>query len=428
MKSVKNGLLTSINNLSLEKCCIAVNVIGFLTILLTVLFAQKGITYDEPYHLATVDLLIKKWFSIDFLHGTDVSAPGPLYALIHYFFRPLTNLSTPGIRLVNVLFLFLIILTLRFILNLVGYSKTTSSAFSIMSAPIIWPISGMALTEIPAMFFAYLGLSFLLFVLYSSLQNKISKLFISFFGGVLFSFSILGRQTFLVVLPVIPILLFNRPYFSYAKRNLEYIITFITMSLIAPCIQFSIWGGLVPPAQSSISDGISIIHGVLYLSYSGVMMFIFSPNFFSQRKKVNIIIFIASLVINLALGIVEMTPGMSVAQRILPEGILLLYSRGLSSIILSCGMIFLASIIKNIFNNKDDSFFLFVCIAILFLSLSAVKITHLFSSRYVACAVPFILLASVKYSQWKEDKWRILRYFLGNLLGFLSLVSYFFFR
>jgi hypothetical protein len=425
MNSNKNTKSININNFPLEKISIAVNIVGLLSITLMVLFTQKTITYDEPFHLKTVELLIKEGFSIDFLRGTDVSAPGPLYAITHYVFLPLTSLTTPGIRLVNIILLLFIIVILKFSLDTVGYSKSLSFSVSIMSAPIIWPISGMALTEIPAMFFAYLGLMILFFALYSSNCKNTSKLFWSLLAGIFFGFSILGRQTFLVILPAIPLLLLRKPYFSFARNNLKYVVAFITISLIGPSIQFFIWGGLVPSSQARIAEGISITHGILYLSYSAVVMFIFCPTFFSLGKKVNMIIFVVSMTTNLATGLINITPGMSVAEKLLPEGLTLLYSRGLSSIILSFGIVLFASIINNILNNKNDSFFIFICVSILFMSLSSIKVTHLFSSRYVACAVPLILLGSVKYSQDIEDRWKVIRYSMGNLLGFLSLASYF---
>ena len=153
-------------------------------------------------------------------------------------------------------------------------------------------------------------------------------------------------------------------------------------------------------------------------------MLILSPKWFSLEWKFNIQIFLTTLLLNLIFGLVDIKPAMSLAQRFLSDGFQTIYSRGASSFILAIGIIFCISTIKNMWNNRNDHVFLFLCFSMLLLVLSSIKITHLFSSRYTATSVPFMLLVSAKYNQDQENYWKVPRVAFGNILGFLTLASY----
>ncbi|MDB9375961.1 glycosyltransferase family 39 protein [Nodularia sphaerocarpa] len=399
-----------------------INSIGFLLLIAKVILTKTPPTYDEPYHLKTVESLNNYGFSLQFLRGTDVSAPGPLYAIVHYLFQGITNLQVPGIRLVNIIFLFGIIVILILTFRQMKYQKLWFLSFGIMSVPIIWPISGMALTEIPSMFFACLSIFLLLVALDS--QSNFRSLLISSIAGVSFGFSILGRQTFLVMLLALPLLTVQSSNKTNAKNIWKYILVFFTTAIIMPAIQFYLWGGLLPGGQSGISRGFSITHGLLSLAYAGVVMIIIAPNWFSLGWKFNLKIFLITLPFNLIFGFFDIKPAMTIAQRLFSDSFQLIYSRGASSFLLAIGIIFGISTINNMWKNRNDHIFLFLCFSVLLLDLSAIKITHLFSSRYTATSVPFMLLVSSKYSQDQEDYWKLARTLFGNTLGFLTLSSY----
>ena len=143
---------------------VLVNFIGFVVLLTCVLLSPHALVYDEVYHLPLVDLLNQYGLSYRFLRGTGQSAPGPLYPIIHYIFQPLTNLQAPAVRLVNILLLLLLILVLSLTLQKIfKIPQPLVSSLTIMGLPMIWVITGMALTEIPAMLLATLAI-FLIFI------------------------------------------------------------------------------------------------------------------------------------------------------------------------------------------------------------------------------------------------------------------------
>ncbi|QEI42468.1 hypothetical protein BMF77_03077 [Dolichospermum sp. UHCC 0315A] len=420
MKMTILGKLNSFQNQ--ETISLLINIIGFGCLMAKIILTKTSPTYDEPAHLKTVELLNHYGLSLQFLKGTDVSAPGPLYAIVHYLLQGITHLQVPGIRLVNISFLFLIIVILVYTFREMKYKKLWFLSFGIMSVPIIWPISGMALTEIPAMLFACLSILLLLVALES--KNSFSSLLLSLLAGGFFGLSILGRQTFLVMLLALPLLAIQSPNNTNQNSRWKYILIFLTTAIIMPAIQFYIWGGLLPSGQAGISTGFSITHGLLSLSYAGIVMLILAPNWFSLEWKFNVQIFLTILLLNLIFGLVDIKPAMSLAQRFLSDGFQTIYSRGASSFILAIGIIFGISTIKNMWKNRNDNVFLFLCFSMLLLVLSSIKITHLFSSRYTATSVPFMLLVSAKYSQDTENYWKIPRVAFGNILGFLTLASY----
>ncbi|MFM7793188.1 MAG: hypothetical protein ACKO90_35580, partial [Microcystis panniformis] len=149
---------------SAQLASVLVNFIGFVVLLTCVLLSPHALVYDEVYHLPLVDLLNQYGLSYRFLRGTGQSAPGPLYPIIHYIFQPLTNLEAPAIRLVNILLLLLLILVLSLTLQKIfKIPQPLVSSLTIMGLPMIWVITGMALTEIPAMLLATLAV-FLIFI------------------------------------------------------------------------------------------------------------------------------------------------------------------------------------------------------------------------------------------------------------------------
>src|SRR5262249_15850921 len=123
------------------------------------------LAFDEPWFMATIPLL-KQWgFSVEFLRRFP-GAPGPLYTVVQFALEPITHLRPPGIRLVNLSFLGTLILEIWGLLRMTGLSKDAGAqALAIMGIPILWTMSGLAMTEVPAMAFLIGSLLLLVFAL-----------------------------------------------------------------------------------------------------------------------------------------------------------------------------------------------------------------------------------------------------------------------
>jgi hypothetical protein len=424
--------LTECNQKNNRYLSLAISLFGLLLLLANTLGESKPACFDEIFYIKEVTLINKLGVSLDFLRSSQV-AVGPLTAIIHYLLQPITHLQVPSIRLVNFFLLVLIFLVLIGSLNILGYVKPIFHVLTMVAAPILWPISGMALTEIPAMFFSSLGLYFFLIVFCSKPDTKLDilnqkyplKSFLSLLGGLLFGFSILGRQTFLVGLFAFPLLLLKEAY------TRKYIYLFLSTSLLLPIFVFSIWGGIVPPLHLSrqgyiSTETFSIVNGFSSFAYTGIVMAIIAPKcFILQRKMLLGAIFISTilLTINLFYNFLEISPAISVVSRIFSSSPLNIYVKVCSGILIVFGVFFVFIIYQMIIENKNDLVYVFLCIYFFLLSITPFKIVHLFSSRYTATTLPILILLTARYST--NDRWKPLRLFLGVVAGFLILRSFF---
>ena len=259
------------------KVCLLVTVVGTIILVASVLITNKPPTYDELNILREVNHLKEKGLSLDFLNNYGLGH-GPLPVFLQYMLEPLTSLKPPGIRLVNLGFLFALAITQFFILRRLGSNSVVSSSLSIVAAPMIWVMSGMALSEMPAMALAALAL-LLLLVSVEDVKDKTSMV-CAIVGGLALGVSIVGRQPFLTILLALPVL---APGGRKSSANL---ILFCLAALVLPTILFSVWGGLTSPGAVSNVVGISFYHGALSLGYGAILILIWAPRYFHLNLKI----------------------------------------------------------------------------------------------------------------------------------------------
>ena len=130
--------------------------IGFLLLLFFTLNRNTHkLWFDEQWYLDNVNILKNYGVSKQFI--LEVKGPaGPLHAIIHYLFLPLTDLKLPYIRLINIGFTLPILFVLYRIHKLLKAKNAIAATLGFYAVPMIYVCTGMALTEIPAMLFAVL--------------------------------------------------------------------------------------------------------------------------------------------------------------------------------------------------------------------------------------------------------------------------------
>jgi 4-amino-4-deoxy-L-arabinose transferase-like glycosyltransferase len=400
-----------------ELICLLVSLLGLAILCITTALGRHPLTYDEPYYLNQVELVHKFGPSVAFLRALPGPA-GPLYAIVHLLFEWITHLEIPGVRLVNTLFLLLMVAALFYIFKLQKSQSPLTSSLSIIGAPMIPVVAGMALTEIPAMFFISLSLLLLLIAIKVDDSKKKRSSVLALLGGVALGISILGRQPFLVVLFTLPLLLLGSEF----RKRLKLLALFCISSLILIAPVFYVWGGLLPPVTASIGNGFSLRHGLFSFSYAACLFLIFAPKWFSVGKGATIVVVILAGLLYFVFGFATFIPGASVAGATLPDWGVTIYSRLIPIIGTALGAVFLLSTFKNMWLRRDEEVFLFLSLTGMCIVGTAMKVTHIFSSRYTAMAIPFILLMADPYS--KNNSWKAARLGLGIVLGLLSLASY----
>jgi 4-amino-4-deoxy-L-arabinose transferase-like glycosyltransferase len=396
---------------------------AFLFLLVLTYTHQQPPLFDEVLFVPNVHLFEQHGLTREFLVNLNNQAPGPLYEFVHLFFKPLTNLETPGIRLVNVFLLGLVILVMARIFTLLKpatYAEGLLFSVAILGVPMVWQIAGLALTEMPAMFFSLFSVLLLLLSL-RKMQGKGMSLFFAISGGICLGLAILGRSPFLVLVFSAGIfLVYER---SAARWRNIMLYSFFALAVSLPV--FFIWGGLVPPQQSFVGKGISIWHGVLAYAYAGLMAIILAPRWFFLNKK--IVFSLAALYAILALTNIygtryEYKPFYKSVGMILPPDMLQYYPFMISPVLATLSLYFIGCTLVHLWNRRKDQYFVYLLVTGMLLLASNFKVTHLFSTRYVGQAAAFFVLIFTEHDKWTAG--RIIRILIGMVIGYFSLITY----
>ena len=176
---------------------------GLLSILIAT--SPKHLIYDEAYHIGLAESIFQQGLVQALVDPRNQSAAGPLFAVFHLAFASITHLAAPGIRWINFLLLLVVVV-------LTGLTRTRitndskpigSGAIAVLGVPFLWPATGMALTEIPALVF-FSGFVLCIQRLCSKSQEQAppaEPALWAVFAGICLGLAILGRQTYLISLP-----------------------------------------------------------------------------------------------------------------------------------------------------------------------------------------------------------------------------------
>jgi len=386
--------------------------------------------FDEVLFYRNMPLFREYGLSEKFLVEMYDQAPGPLYQIIHTFFAPITGFETPGIRLVNV-FLFFLVIGLTFLIlkhALKGLQHELLLALNLVAVPVVWQVAGMALTEMPAMFFATLSLLILGVLVQRQREVSMTTLGLALAGGVCLGAAILGRTPFLMMLPAAAVLVFNplaeRPQWQTVSVWVMLVYVASAVAICAPV--FYIWKGLVPPHQAVISQGgLKLWHGVLAFAYAGIIVVLLVPQWFKMNKRIALGLLALTLVYivcNLFWWRVEYMPLYYFLAGIFPAGFMKIYPYLSTVVLMVFATYFVVHVVYYVFQHRNDSYYLMIAATLVFTLTTCINIKHLFSSRYVAQASPFLILLIAEKDGF--DRFKILRLLIGIGIGYVSLQTY----
>jgi len=415
---------------SQERILIIAGIAAYILLFIITLLHKQPPLFDEPLFIPNVYLLEQHGLSRTFLLNIDNQAPGPLYQFVHYALKPLTHLQTPGIRLVNTVMLLLIILLLSAIIRKMQRRlkrNTWLPALHIMAVPMVWQVAGMALTEIPPMLFATLSV----WLLQNALERTTKRWWrgwtLSILAGFSLGLAILGRSPFVVMVPAALLLLLQ----TTGERR-KWVIVCIYMGLaLACCIPvFFIWGGLMPPKQAIISaGGLMPWHGILAFAYGALIAVIIAPAWFVYDRLTLfalILLYVLLLPANYYWLHYEYAPLNGALKKIFPAAVMQVYPYLISPLLTTIALYFLYCAFWRGMERRTEPFFLFILFATLLMLATSFKVTHLFSSRYVAQAAPLFMILLAPYIRISYGQ--CIRFAAGMIIGLLSLETYFQFR
>lgn len=371
-------------------------------------FSPHRLIYDESYHLQPVRAALAHGWKGAWQHSS--SASGPLYAWIQVATFPLTHLHPLGIRLTNLIFLFL---------TLGAVNRLTPHFFLLLSLPPLWIFSGLGLTEMPALFLLALGLLLLKRALDSdSLQFRATSFF-SMGAGVCFGFAFLGRQPFLMALPALA-----ATFIRFHGPSRPNVLVTSLVALPFPIALILCWHGLVPPGQEFTDSGLKPAHLFFSFAYAGLFLALLFPRLLTGLAIPSAVGagmgLIASFIIQANCPI----PLESISTRLLPSMIqsfaphlILAFFSGFVAFF----CLYLFQPAKSIWENP----FLFFCwTLLLLLCVTPLSVSHQFSSRYTGLAAPLLLLLAPNREPEFSLNW--ISRAAGALIGSLSLVSYYY--
>lgn len=403
---------------------------GFAALALIVLFNTRAPFYDEVYYLKNVEVIRQYGLGRNYLLHLIGSA-GPLYSIVHHFLEPITHLKPPLIRVVNIAFLAGSLLLIGKTIELIKYGER-SYAWYVMAVPMTYVIAGLALTEMPAIFFLAAAFYFLMQASNKALSKNGGVIYAAA-AGLCMSLAILGRQPYLLALAAFPI-----PFLG--KEIVTRQIILCTIALIfataLPAYVFYVWQGFVAPDDAAFyqdikEQGISFApqYVILCLSYFALLLALISPGtFIKPGKKMWLtlsIIFIAAGIVNYFTQWVVYLPLKPYTGKLFSsEAQILSAEIFCGTLLIVFALYLLLSLTIHIVRSHFDKHLLFFCVALLMVAISCIKITYGFSSRYAAQAIPMIIPIAALF--YKSGKYAWLRAGLGVILGLLSLASFIF--
>lgn len=396
--------------------CVAGNLAGLVLLFLLVCLSPGKLLYDEPDHLAVTASVLKAGL-LQTLKQPSPSAPGPLYALVHIAFAPLTKLQPPAIRGVNLGLLagilFLVVKSGR-VLKL---SHPVLAASTILVVPFMYPVAGMALTEMPALFF------FTLFcLLYLKLMGQREDLSAAgvlpaIVAGLALGLACLGRQTYLCALVATPLILTRNP------RSWLALFLVVTSTLLASSWLFWVWGGIVPPGLKAVG-GFSLPHGLLSFAYFGLATCFVAPGWL-KLDRLSLAAAAALGVAVLLLPFPAFTPATGLAQKLLPGWLFAGYQRLAFGALAGLAGLWLLSLVARALEVRADRSWLFLYLLVLLVALTPSAIAAQFSSRYVATGLGLLVLLLGR--EIKAGPSALLRFTCGIFLGLATLASYYYY-
>jgi hypothetical protein len=396
------------------------------------IFNQNPLVFDERLFPPNVELMEKYGFGKRFLVEMKDQAPGPLYQFVHLPLKGITHLKAQNLRIVNLIIFYMVIGMLWVIYNKsFGRNRYDSFylAMHLVAVTTVWQIAGLVLTEMPAIFFLTLSFYIGTIILQYAGQGDNTKIFwLSILMGITGGLAVLGRTPYLVMLAAFFAILFFQKYFrkdpfSVPVAFAPYAI--VVLAMIVPI--FIIWGGLAPPLQPLVDGAIKLRQAFLAFAYAGVLGLLINYKWFLFNRSIFYIL-IATFVIFLILNFIgsgfEYAPMSATFQKVFgkSETLLMIYTKIISSLLASAGAYFLICCYYRGLQNLDNKMYLFAMLAALAILASTAKISHQFSSRYVAQAAPFLVLMFANIDQ--EDKWKWARFIVAMVMGILSLNTY----
>ncbi len=392
-----------------------------LALLAMIVTSPSQFRYDESSHIGLARMVAKNGWRDALVSPENGSAAGPLYPAIHLMLSPITHLQPPAIRWVNFCFF------LGVVLLLASCKRSTRpigprilSGFTLLAVPFLWPAVGMALTELPALLFFTCFVLLFLRVINSDVVLSREVFGFAFVAGLCLGAAILGRQTYLIVVPALVVLMF------WLREKWTAVLICIMTALAVCSWVFALWHGLAPSHQYHrlTHSSVSFTNLLLSLSYAAVATVFLNPRWLAgQRPTVWIICTLCGFALAYFARNYEDPPAKSLLVHAFGMQLGLWIGFVVGCALGAIGAVWAWTTFKTFWRERRDPGQVFLLMSLGALVMAPMKITAQFSSRYIVGCLGVLFL--VVDAPLKSSRYWAARMFVGSVLGMAILWTYF---
>jgi hypothetical protein len=392
--------------------------LGYVMLVIFVLSRTNGLVYDESELLVQAHALAKNTTFFDWIRNNDTNAQGPVYPLLHYALSGGAGAAPPPwLRIPNMVLVVVVIALIVPQLRLLGCRYPLAAAASIMSIPMTWVVTGIALTEIPAM----VGITL---AAYAAAQlgygdaamTKNREYVLAVLAALGIALAMCGRQTHLLTLPGLVLLAARN------RRRTKLMLLATAIGLLPAFGLFYLWGGLVPPRVPFYQQRQAIrpLEGILGIGYAGAVSLLLAPRLMLRRWRWAALAAGLLALANAFIGY-RFVPLQSAHHLLDSRAISAVLEAGGGSLIMALAGAFAAALAAELIERRTERFLFAYAWGLA--TLCAVCARTGFSSRYVAMILPFVVPTLAGYMDF--GPWSVARLLFGMTLGGGALYSYY---
>ena len=390
-----------------------------LAMVAMIVTSPSQLRYDEHNHIGLTQIVATNGWRYALLSPENRSAAGPLYPAIHLMLSPITHLQSPAIRWLNFCCFLGVVLLLARCKPLEPVAPRFLSSFTLLAVPFLWPAVGMALTELPALLFFTCFVLLFLRVINSDVVLSTGIFWLALLAGLCLGVAILGRQTYLIVVPALVVLMFWQ-----REKWLSVLLCIITSLAVCSWL-FVLWHGLAPPHYYRITESSGSFANLLFsLSYAAAATLFLNPAWLCrQRVTVWIICTLCGSALSYFARNFEDPPAKSLLVHTFGNQFGLGIGFVIGCALAAIGAVWAWTTVKTFWRERRDPGQVFLLLTLGALVLTPMKMTAQFSSRYVVGCVGVLFL--VVDAPLRPSRYWAARMFVGSLLGMAILWTYF---
>lgn len=390
-----------------------------LSMVAMIVTSPSQLRYDEHNHIGLTQLVATNGWRDALLSPENRSAAGPLYPAIHLMLSPITHLQPPAIRWVNFCCFLGVVLLLARCKPVEPVAPRLLSGFTLLAVPFLWPAVGMALTELPALLFFTCFVLLFLRLIDSDVVLSPGTFGLAFLAGLCLGAAILGRQTYLVVVPALVALMF------WLREKWSSVLICIINSLAVCSWLFVLWHGLAPPHYYRITESSGSFANLMFsLSYAAAATLFLNPAWLLRQR---VTVWITSTLCGFALSYFarnyENPPAKSLLVHTFGNQFGLWIGFVVGCALAAIGAVWAWTTFKTFWRERRDPGQVFLLLSLGALVLAPMKMTAQFSSRYIVGCLGVLFLV-VDAPRQSSPYWAA-RMVFGSFLGMAILWTYF---